>query len=252
MYTDIDESLNKLEDAQAGKLFKQIITYVNNREVIDTGDPLVDLLFCITKKQLDRDSVKYEKIIEKRRKAGLASANKRKQVPTHVNTSQQVSTNSTSVNTSQQMATHVDPNHPKDYLTDSYDQSNEPLQGNTCQHMLTHANTCEHMSTDNDNVNDNDSVNDNGNANENENENETTNVSFKKNHSDNFFTDRFLSFYHEYDYDVDPKGSFDEWQKLTVAEQQEAMKFIPTYHKHFDKRYRQHPKNYLAKKKMVR
>ena len=186
LYADIEESINQLSADQAGKLFKQIVAYVNRKQVVQNDDPLVSLLFCMIKKQLDRDAVKYDQIVEKRRKAGIASADKRKQMSAN---------------------------------------------GNISQHMPT------------DNVTVTVTGNENGNGNGNRNESVINKI-----HRPGF-SDKFESFYHEYDYDVDKTGTFFEWQKLTPADQIQAIKFLQAYQSEFQKGYRQHPKNYLAKKR---
>lgn len=94
MYTDVHHTVKKLTDEQAGKLFKHILSYVND-ENPEINDILLDLVFEPIKQSLKRDLRKYEIIREKRSKAGRASADKRQQVLTHVEPSQQVSTLST-------------------------------------------------------------------------------------------------------------------------------------------------------------
>lgn len=101
LYCDIQSTINKLSDEQSGKLFKIILGYVNDQNPI-VEDVLLDLVFEPIKQQLKRDLKRYESIVEKRSLAGLASADKRKQlqqVSTSVESVQQVSTNPTDIDT---------------------------------------------------------------------------------------------------------------------------------------------------------
>jgi hypothetical protein len=97
LYSDTYHTVKKLADDQAGKLFKTILSYVNDENpVID--DIIIELVFEPIKQYLKRDLRKYELIREKRSQAGKASADKRQQVSTSVESvqqKQQVSTNST-------------------------------------------------------------------------------------------------------------------------------------------------------------
>ena len=94
LYTDLHFTVKKLSDEQAGKLFKHILGYVND-ENPTPFDLIIELVFEPIKQSLKRDLRKYETIKVKRSQAGKASADKRQQVSTCVNTSQQVSTNPT-------------------------------------------------------------------------------------------------------------------------------------------------------------
>jgi len=94
LYCDIQSTVKKLSDEQAGKLFKIILSYVNDEyPVVD--DVLLDIVFEPIKMQLKRDLKRYESIVEKRILAGQASAEKRKlheQVSTCVESVEHVST----------------------------------------------------------------------------------------------------------------------------------------------------------------
>lgn len=78
LYKDMQHTINKLSDEQAGVLFKLIFSYVNDEEP-QPPDFLMEVVFEPIKQQLKRDLKRYAKTIEGRRKAGLASADKRKQ-----------------------------------------------------------------------------------------------------------------------------------------------------------------------------
>lgn len=97
LYCDLINMVKKLPHEEAGILFKHILSYVNDENPI-TDNLLIEVAFEPIKTALKRDLVKYEQIVENKRQAGLASANKRQQnqhVLTSVNTAQQSSTKAT-------------------------------------------------------------------------------------------------------------------------------------------------------------
>lgn len=89
LYTDVHHTVKKLSDEQAGKLFKHILSYVNDENPCLT-DILLEVAFEPIKQSLKRDLRKYETIREKRSLAGKASAEKRQQVLTSVEQEKQV------------------------------------------------------------------------------------------------------------------------------------------------------------------
>jgi hypothetical protein len=97
IYTDWRETFNALPDEKAGQLIKHIFAYVND-ENPKTDDVLINAVFANIKQTLKRDLRKYETIREKRVIAGKASADKRQQVLTSVDTSEQVCPVNDSVN----------------------------------------------------------------------------------------------------------------------------------------------------------
>ena len=94
LYSDVHHTVKKLTDEQAGKLFKHILSYVNDENPCLT-DLLLEIAFEPIKQSLKRDLRKYEIIREKRSQAGKASADKRQQVLTSVEQKEQVLTNPT-------------------------------------------------------------------------------------------------------------------------------------------------------------
>lgn len=94
LYCDILATVKKLSREQRGDLFTLILEYVNDMDP-ETNDLLMEIAFEPIKQQLKRDLKRYEGIVESRRNAGLASANKRQQVSTSVEQNQQVSTKAT-------------------------------------------------------------------------------------------------------------------------------------------------------------
>mgnify|MGYP003655075050 CR=1 FL=1 len=84
LYADINTTVNKLTDEYAGKLFKYILSYVNDEEPT-TSDVLLEIAFEPIKQQLRRDLKKWEQQHEQRILAGKKSAEIRKRNSTVVN-----------------------------------------------------------------------------------------------------------------------------------------------------------------------
>ena len=97
LYADIQTVVNKLSDDYAGKLFKHILAYVND-ENPTTNDLLLEIAFEPIKQQLKRDLLQWAETKVGRSKAGLASAEKKKQNKLEL-------TNSTNVENEQQDTT---------------------------------------------------------------------------------------------------------------------------------------------------
>ena len=76
LYCDLLHTVKKLNDEQAGKLFKHVLEYVNDLNP-ETEDILMQVCFEPIRQSLKRDLQKYEKIREKKREAGKIGANKR-------------------------------------------------------------------------------------------------------------------------------------------------------------------------------
>lgn len=72
LYCDIIHTVEKLDDVQAGKLFKHLLKYVNDQDPTPEN-PLVEIAFEPIKQSLKRDLIKYEGIRERNRE----NANKR-------------------------------------------------------------------------------------------------------------------------------------------------------------------------------
>ena len=64
LYCDIMHTIEHLTDETAGKLFKHILNYVNDKDPV-TDDLTIKIAFEPIKQQLKRDLVKYEKFVEK-------------------------------------------------------------------------------------------------------------------------------------------------------------------------------------------
>jgi hypothetical protein len=97
LYSDQRTLIDLLSNEQAGKLLKHIYAYVNDENPI-CEDVLINVAFEPIKQQFKRDLKKWERTKESRSKAGLASAEARK--------NKQNSTNSTNVKCVQQSSTN--------------------------------------------------------------------------------------------------------------------------------------------------
>lgn len=72
LYCDILHTVEKLDDVQAGKLFKHLLKYVNDQNPTPEN-PLVEIAFEPIRQSLKRDLIKYENI----RKRNSENAKKR-------------------------------------------------------------------------------------------------------------------------------------------------------------------------------
>lgn len=64
LYCDIIHTVEKLDDVQAGKLFKHLLKYVNDQDPTPEN-ALVEIAFEPIKQSLKRDLIKYESIRER-------------------------------------------------------------------------------------------------------------------------------------------------------------------------------------------
>lgn len=70
LYCDLIRTIEHLTDEQAGRLFKHVLEYVNDRNP-ETDDIITKLAFEPIKQQLKRDLGKWEKYINKQRENGM-------------------------------------------------------------------------------------------------------------------------------------------------------------------------------------
>jgi len=77
LYCDIIHTVNKLDNENAGLLFKHYLNYINDLEP-EAPNLLVEIAFEPIKQNLKRDLNKWKGIIEVRSNAGKKSAEKRK------------------------------------------------------------------------------------------------------------------------------------------------------------------------------
>lgn len=70
LYHDYAEKFKSLSDEQFGKLIRCMIAYDASGEISALDDALVEMAFNVVRLDLERNGMKYEEIIEKRREAG--------------------------------------------------------------------------------------------------------------------------------------------------------------------------------------
>lgn len=84
LYADYLEFISVLTDEQKGKLFQQILEYVNNGTDMETDDTAILVTWLQIKNALDRDLEKYEKVtrmrIQKGKLGGIIRALKSNQI----------------------------------------------------------------------------------------------------------------------------------------------------------------------------
>ena len=72
------EQVQKLNDTQAGQLFRTILLYANEQNVDDPADPMVSMVFSFIRQQMDKDYKKYEETCKKRAENGKKGGRPRK------------------------------------------------------------------------------------------------------------------------------------------------------------------------------
>jgi hypothetical protein len=80
LYCDWIHTVEKLDDEQAGKLFKHLLRYVNDLDPVP-DDKLIDIAFEPIRQQLKRDLQKYQAIVERNQKNGQKGGRPRKTQP---------------------------------------------------------------------------------------------------------------------------------------------------------------------------
>jgi len=68
VFTDMDGTIGLLSDTEAGRLFKALMGYINDRDVQLQGQE--KLVFSMLKCQIDRDAASYQEFIDKQRRNG--------------------------------------------------------------------------------------------------------------------------------------------------------------------------------------
>ena len=76
LYSDYSDMINELSDAEAGELLKSVFKYTNTGEAPDLKG-MAKMAFIVIKQNLDRNAVKYQETIEKRRIAGSKGGKQR-------------------------------------------------------------------------------------------------------------------------------------------------------------------------------
>jgi hypothetical protein len=97
LYCDIIHTIEKLDDVDAGKLFKHVLEYVNDMNP-ETDHLITQIAFEPIKQQLKRDLDKWDVKHKQRIEAGRKSAENRKRNATNVNERSISSTDNVIVN----------------------------------------------------------------------------------------------------------------------------------------------------------
>ena len=77
IYTDCLEQLEVIPDAERGVLFLEVLKYARTGVVPTIENPFLKALFLGFKKQIDRDTAKYDEVCKKRAEAGRNGGNQR-------------------------------------------------------------------------------------------------------------------------------------------------------------------------------
>ena len=97
IYTELENTFNRLSNELAGELIKVIFDYVRTGEIPQIDNAVVDGVFSAFQPSIDRNISKYDAAIEQRKEAGKRSAEKRKRDATTVESRLRTSTVSDSV-----------------------------------------------------------------------------------------------------------------------------------------------------------
>ena len=97
LYTEWENTFNRLSNELAGELIKVIFDYVRTGEIPQIDNAVVDGVFSAFQPSIDRNISKYDAAIEQRKEAGKRSAEKRKRDATTVESRLRTSTVSDSV-----------------------------------------------------------------------------------------------------------------------------------------------------------
>lgn len=92
LYTEWENTFNRLSNELAGELIKVIFNYVRTGEIPQIDNAVVDGVFSAFQPSIDRNISKYDAAIEQRKEAGKRSAEKRKRDATTVDESKRDAT----------------------------------------------------------------------------------------------------------------------------------------------------------------
>ena len=92
LYTEWENTFNRLSNELAGELIKVIFDYVRTGEIPQIDNAVVDGVFSAFQPSIDRNISKYDAAIEQRKEAGKRSAEKRKRDATTVDESKRDAT----------------------------------------------------------------------------------------------------------------------------------------------------------------
>ena len=92
LYTEWENTFNRLSNELAGELIKVIFDYVRTGEIPQIDNAVVDGVFSAFQPSIDRNISKYDAAVEQRKEAGKRSAEKRKRDATTVDESKRDAT----------------------------------------------------------------------------------------------------------------------------------------------------------------
>ena len=92
LYTEWENTFNRLSNELAGELIKVIFDYVRTGEIPQIDNAVVNGVFSAFQPSIDRNISKYDAAIEQRKEAGKRSAEKRKRDATTVDESKRDAT----------------------------------------------------------------------------------------------------------------------------------------------------------------
>jgi len=120
LYTEWENTFNRLSNELAGELIKVIFDYVRTGEIPQIDNAVVDGVFSAFQPSIDRNISKYDAAIEQRKEAGKRSAEKRKRDATTVDESKR---DATTVDESKRDATTVESRLRTSTVSDSVSDS---------------------------------------------------------------------------------------------------------------------------------
>ena len=77
VYTSYRAQIELLDDSQIGRLFKAMLSYADGEEP-ELSDPVVSMAFSFIRTQIDRDTEKYNAIVERNRANGVKGGRPKK------------------------------------------------------------------------------------------------------------------------------------------------------------------------------
>lgn len=127
LFADSGETIEMLSDAEAGRLLKSLLRYVNDQEPILSGNE--KFVFAMLKAQMDRDAAGYQAFLDKQRANGMKGGRPRKN-PENPRVIEQNPENPRVISETQKTLYHESDNDvPIDDIDDSYkDDDDEALR----------------------------------------------------------------------------------------------------------------------------
>lgn len=212
LYCDLIHTVNGLSDEEAGKVFKHLLSYVNDLNP-EPPDRLTQIVFEPIKQQLKRDLKSWEDELGKKSRGGRLGNIKRWNLDLY----NKVLEKKISIEEAEEIATGRKVSHTDGIAMDSNRSASDSIAS-----IAVNVN---------DNVNVTDTVN-------------VTDIKLKELNID------FDSFWSAYDKKVGDKEKLKKkWQALTDAERESAMSYIPNYIlSRPDKQFRKDPATFLNNK----